>query len=401
MAKRTLNARRITITVTAMIVLVLTGYAISTLIQQEWRLAIGSFQSTTGGPFYVITDQDKQARTPGTLLRSQRLYSAPEGTIGWRVLYYSTDKDGNSIIASGLIVTPSEPINYKRMVVAWGHPTTGIAPQCAPSVGVDPFDTIEGLRALVKAGYVVVAPDYSNMGVSGPSSFLIGESEARTMIDIARAAPQLTETHAGSDVVFWGHSQGGHAALFSAQVAPTYATELAVRGVAVAAPATDLTKLLIDQIDTVSGVTISSYAFSAYSKAYNTPLGTVLTSDAVAKTPDMAKLCLFGQNKELHDIATPLVGNYLRTKSIEGTIWGDYLTANTPTGGPVEMPLFVAQGQKDTLVLPAVTADFVTSQKDRGVDVTSLPLENATHTTVALDAIPALIEWLGQRQSSP
>ena len=42
----------------------------------------------------------------------------------------------------------------------------------------------------------------------------------------------------------WGHSQGGHAALWTGIVAPTYASDVPIAGVAAAAPASDLKPLL-------------------------------------------------------------------------------------------------------------------------------------------------------------
>jgi len=45
---------------------------------------------------------------------------------------------------------------------------------------------------------------------------------------------------ASDDTVVWGHSQGGHAALWTGILAPTYAPEIAILGVAAVAPASDL-----------------------------------------------------------------------------------------------------------------------------------------------------------------
>jgi hypothetical protein len=56
--------------------------------------------------------------------------------------------------------------------------------------------------------------------------------------------------------------------LFAAARAPQYAPELDIEAVAVAAPAADLTALLSDHIDDISGVTIGSYTFAAYAEVY-------------------------------------------------------------------------------------------------------------------------------------
>lgn len=217
--------------------LILVAYGFTMLLHFGERLAIGKLETVGESSFYDTTSFDLATVKPGDLLRYEQLKSAPDGINGWRVMYGSTDRNGKIIVASGLMAAPSSTraanAGAPLPLIAWGHPTTGIAPRCAPSVGIDPFDSIEGLRALVGAGYAVVAPDYSGMGAEGPASFLIGESEARTMLDIARAAKHLPRVQASDELIAWGHSQGGHAALFTGQLAPEYAPELTVRGVAV------------------------------------------------------------------------------------------------------------------------------------------------------------------------
>ena len=186
---------------------------------------------------------------------------------------------------SGIVVAPDSPAPAAgRAVVGWGHPTTGAAASCAPSNGVDPYLLVEGLPDLIRAGYVVVAPDYPGMGVPAPSSYLIGTSESRSLLDAVRAARELP-TGATTTTVLWGHSQGGHAVLFAALQAGTYAPELTVRA-ALAAPAADLGTLLDDDIGDVSGVTIGSYAFAAYQQAYAAQYPGLEGRPASSRTPE-------------------------------------------------------------------------------------------------------------------
>ncbi len=371
-------------------------FAMSFLLNTGRRLVEGSIESLTEKPFYTLPNPLPEGK-PGQLLRSEKLASVPSGMIGWRILYYSTDKDGKSIVVSGLVAAPTTETIAKRPVVSWGHPTTGIVERCAPSVGIDPFDSIEGLRDLVSAGYVVAATDYSGMGVSGPPSFLIGDTEGRNVLDAARAAQQLPVAHAGSNVTLWGHSQGGHAALFAEQLSSTYAPDLTIKGVAIAAPATDLGQLLDDDSGDVSGTTIGSYAMSSYSAAYQHNLNTILTPAGISATPEMARLCLLGQNEKLHDIAQPLIGKYFAKDPSLTEPWADMLKNNTPGHVKIEAPLFIAQGEIDTLVRPEVTQQFADTQKGMGASVTYVSLPNTGHGMVALKAMPTLLDWLRQQ----
>lgn len=382
----------------ACVVIALGILIVPPLLNTERRLEEGVVESGLGTPFYTLPDPIPAGK-PGELVRSEPLYSTARGTQAWRILYHSTDHEGKSILVSGTVITPTSPAPAQgRTVVAWGHPTTGTAQRCAPSVGIDPFILIEGLHDLISAGYVVVATDYSGMGADGPPSFLIGKTEGQNVLDAARAAQKLTSTHANNKLVTWGHSQGGHAALFAAQLAASYAPDLELKGVATAAPASNLNALLQDDIGDISGITIGSYAFNAYHDAYRdtpgTALDTILTPAGVTATPTMAKLCLIGQNKELHTIARPLIGAYIKSDPSTTQPWANLLAENTPDTAKIEVPLFVAQGQKDTLIKPAVTADFVARAKMTNPHVTFLPIPNATHGTVALDALPSLLAWL-------
>src|SRR6478735_8468685 len=376
--------------------LVLTGCAQST----DRRLAEGYFEEITEQPFYTLPTP-VPAGKPGDIVRSERLQSAPDRTIAWRVLYHSTDVTGADIVVSGVVIAPTAAAPAGgRVVVGWGHPTTGAAAKCAPSNGIDPFDLIEGMSDLLNAGYVVAAADYPGMGVAGPSSYLIGTSEGNSVLDAVRAARNLPETGTGAntDVLLWGHSQGGQAVLFAGQDAPSYAPELKVRGVAVAAPAADLGTLLDDDIPDASGVTLGSYAFAAYQSVYaaTTPglaLDQILTPEGVAATPGMAQLCLLGQHDELHAQALALVGHYLRSDPTATPPWSTLLTQNTPGPGPLSMPMYVAQGDADTLVLPAATKQFVAQQCGAGAHVTLAMYPGEDHGSIALKAVPAVLSF--------
>lgn len=365
------------------------------------RVGEGVAVESSVADFYGSSSPSPSAAAPGTIVRSEPVIGAPYGAQAIRVVYHSTDVHGADILVSGTIVAPIEPAaSGSRTVVSWAHPTTGTAPRWAPSSGVAPFDLIEGLTDLLADGNIVVATDYAGMGIPGPASFLIGETEAANVLDIARASQHLEGIGASNRVVLWGHSQGGHAALFAAQRAAQYSPDLDLRGVAVAAPASDLAALLDADIGDVSGVTIGAYAFNAYATAYADrlpadPLSTILSPAGVAAIPKMTDLCLLGQNKQLHDIATPIIGNFVTTNPGTTPVWGDLLVENTPTQ-PLTMPLFVAQGARDTLIRPTITAAYVAAQERDGTAVTSHVYPDADHATVALTALTDLRTWIRQ-----
>jgi alpha-beta hydrolase superfamily lysophospholipase len=347
--------------------------------------------------FYDWSAQDLDGE-PGTLVRAERILGAPAGTVAWRILYRSRTVGDEPVVVSGVALAPSGPAGRPRPVVSWGHPTTGAAQHCAPSLGVDPFDLIEGARQLVRDGDVVVATDYPGMGARGPWSYLIGDAEGRSMLDAARAVRRIPRAGAGDQLLLWGHSQGGHAALFAAREAPRYAPELRLRAVAVAAPAVELGALLDDDIGDSSGVALGSYAFWAYDRVYGARPGgpalhQILTGAGVDSTPAMASMCLIGQHDALHRIADPLVGRYLARNPATVPSWTSVLDENTPTAQRYGAPVFVAQGQADHLVRPATTARYVADLCAAGQRVWFHRLAGVGHLMVAERSLPQVREF--------
>lgn len=341
---------------------------------------------------------DAAAGDPGTLIRSAELVGVPFEARAWRVMYRTTDVHGQAVVSTGIVVAPrSAAPRDGRTVLAWAHPTTGAAEDCAPSRSFDPYALIEGMRLLLDRGYVIAATDYVGMGTAGPDSYLVGDTGGNAVLDAVRAAQHLEDTRASERVVLWGHSQGGQAALFAAQRAPAYAPDLTIAGVAVAAPAADLTALLSDHINDISGVTIGSYAFTAYAQVYadrGATLDGILTPAAYAVLPEMNQLCLLSGMTQLHHIAQPVVGHFVTADPATVQPWASILAENSAGGTGFSAPLFVAQGLEDTLVLPAASEQFVAHEKQLGVDVDFHPISDADHGTVAYLALPALMAWL-------
>lgn len=333
---------------------------------------------------------------PGTLVKTDALLGAPLAARAWRIMYRTTAANGDPVVSTGVLVVPLAPAPPGgRTVVSWGHPTTGAARECAPSYAFDPFALIEGLRSLLDRGYAVVATDYVGMGTDGPDSYLVGTTGGNAVLDAVRAAQAVPEAHASDRVILWGHSQGGQAVLFAAQGAEEYAPELQIEAVAVAAPAADLTALMGSHLDDISGVTIGSYAFTAYSETYpDAPLDGILTPAALDVVPQMNQLCLLSNIDQLHAIGQPLVGDFTQSDPTTTEPWSDLLAENSAGATAFDAPLFVAQGLEDKLVVPSDTTEFVKHEASIGIHVTYEEIPFATHGTVALLAIPGLVGWL-------
>ncbi|HWR85038.1 MAG TPA: alpha/beta fold hydrolase [Rhodoglobus sp.] len=348
--------------------------------------------------FYDMPD-DLATGEPGEVIRTQPLLGAPEGAQAWRVAFHTTGQDGGDIPASAVLVVPSTPAPAGgRVVVSWSHPTTGVAPECAPSRFDDPFLGIEGLSLLLAEGFAVVAADYPGMGIPGTSAYLLGVPESNAVLDAARAARSLDQTDASGRLLLWGHSQGGQAALFAAQRAPQYAPELDLLGVAVAAPAADLRALMTDDIVNVSGVTIAAYAVPAYREAYADTYGqaaidAIFTPEGLEAIPAVQRYCLLTQTGAIHDVTQPLVGRFVHSDPATTEPWATMLAENSVGSQPIGVPVFVGQGLADELVVPSATESFVRSLCERGEHVVFERYDGVNHGEAAYASLPALLPW--------
>src|SRR5258705_7571805 len=185
-------------------------------------------------------------RKPGALLRSEPLKDVilPAGVRGWRILYATTVDDSTPATAVAIVFAPTDSSGSPRPVIAWEHGTTGLLQKCMPSLLSTPTKGIPERDRIVMGGWVVVATDYSFAEKVGPHPYLIGEGEARAALDSVRAARQMSELTLDKRMVVWGHSQGGHAALWTGIVGPRYAPDLEILGVAAIAPAANIKNIL-------------------------------------------------------------------------------------------------------------------------------------------------------------
>ena len=375
--------------------------ATAIVLDVQRRQAGEAADQLTNAAFYTLPSP-LPAGKPGEIIRSESISSAPFGTTAWRVIYHSQDLAGRDIPVSGVVIVPNGPAPAGgRTVLAWAHPTTGSAQDCAPSLGMNPFQVIEGLHMMLAAGFAVAATDYPGMGVAGDSAYLLGVPESNSMLDSVRAAQNIAEAHAGANVLLWGHSQGGQAALFAAQRASEYAPELHLKGVAVAAPAADLRALMTANLGDISGVTITSYAVPAYKTAYAarpdaSQIDDILTRAGAAATPSMNTFCLLTQTEKIHAIATPLIGKYVTSDPSTTEPWQTLLAENSAGGSPIDIPIFIGQGLSDKLVDPAATTEFVAGLCAKGEDVSYHSYPGITHALAAYASLPALAVWLAR-----
>ncbi len=215
-----------------------------------------------------------QVQQAGTLIAADPVVETPAGMQAWKIRYWTSDGRGRPVQATGMVVAPREAmLREPRRVLAWTHGTWGVTQACAPSLSPNFWAVTAGLDA-VRRGYVVAAPDYVGLGSSGTHPFLVGPDTARATIDSVRAARSIPGAAAGNRYAVWGESQGGHAALWTAQEAQRYAPDLSLVGAAAAAPPTDLAQNLRLSSNKTVRAFFMAYIGYTWSRHYGAPLST-------------------------------------------------------------------------------------------------------------------------------
>jgi pimeloyl-ACP methyl ester carboxylesterase len=296
---------------------------------------------------------------PGMLVRSEPFtLGIPAGARGWRILYTTRDAHDRPVLASALVVAPASG-SSPYPVVAWTHGTTGAVPGCGPLPLGLPFANVPAFPAAIEQGWAMVATDYAGMAAPGVAPYMVGLGEARSALDSLRAARQLKDVVLADDTVVWGHSQGGHAALWTAAEWPRYAPELRLRGGAAAAPATDLPRLLSRIAGEPVGRIMGAFVLRAYADTY--PDVDFAEETRAATRPlarDMAARCLAGKQALVSVVEALAVGGSIFEGPPTDGAFGARLRENIPPplAGP---PVWIAQGDRDTLVLPDIQRDYV------------------------------------------
>ncbi|KAA0919356.1 lipase family protein [Dietzia sp. ANT_WB102] len=337
---------------------------------------------------------------PGVLLRAEALMAGvPSGADAWRILYTTTRPDDSVTVASGTVIAPTDRGTDPLPLLSVAHGTTGIVQRCAPSLSPAPFVDGAGTaleEMVTEHGWAGVTSDYVGLGTAGMHPYLVGQVEARNVLDASRAARQLDGLSLATDTVVWGHSQGGHGALWTGQIAGDYAPELTLRGIAGMAPATDLFDLAVASKSEVAGKTVSAYIAQSWNEIYpELDLAGHLNPGTAHGVQKVGDLCF----NEKDVIAALLRGTQIPEQVFPDAVLdgelGDKLRENSPTG-PWPAPVLIAQGLADPLVKPAMQQNWVNARCADGEPLDYRTYPGLDHTgLVAADSplTSQLVQW--------
>ncbi|MFG6280440.1 lipase family protein [Microbacterium sp. 5K110] len=341
----------------------------------------------------------------GRLIRSDSyLGRAPENGDATRILYTTRDAVDRPAVASALVIVPKDPPPGPRPVIVWNHGTTGVAQGCAPSLR-DASATrwsIPALEQALKAGWVVVASDFSGQGAPGAYPYLIGEGEARSSLDAVLATGELrTDLVLSPDTVVWGHSQGGHAALWTTAIAPEYAPGVDVLGTAVVAPVADppaLARELLSGPPNAMLSVLTSWVLVPYSETYpDVNLDDYIAEGSRSIVLEMTQRCP-SEPGVVVSVLTALgvsEDRPLYSADLTDGALGRRLAENAITQ-PLGTPMLVAWGADDEVIPPRLQREYVDTLCAEGQPVRWATYAGYDHLRPILPKsrfLPVLYDW--------
>ncbi|MGW0324185.1 MULTISPECIES: lipase family protein [unclassified Nocardia] len=216
------------------------------------------------------TPPDRIPQEPGAIIKTapMTLFVTPPTEQGWpgkaqHVMYTSRLQDGSPVAVSGTYLEPTGPWQGPgpRPTVVIGPGTSGQADRCAMSVafstgmavstqplGISANQELPSSVVWSGLGARVLVTDYVGLGTPGIHTYANRFESGHAILDGVRAANNLGGVGPETPVVLWGYSQGGGATAAAAEMQPSYAPELNLKGTWAGGPVADLTAIL-EKID--------------------------------------------------------------------------------------------------------------------------------------------------------
>lgn len=348
--------------------------------------------------------------TPEEVASAAGVSSSPYGAEAYRILYLSQTPVDTPRAVSGLLVVPTgqAPAGGFPVIVA-GHATSGLADACAPSRF--PW-TVSDLLAWVAHGYLVSATDYVGLGTPGSHPYMVGEAEAISMLDGARAALRFCDSARGiaepaaNRLILEGHSQGGHAALFAHQMSNSYAPELNILGTVAFAPGSE-PRLMTQDMATGRSLLVgpSVMAMYAYSQYYGAPtdLHTWLKEPYATDLPDrvehqcIVEFSLWPGVKADRVFQPDLLAAVREGRWDDVQPWTDYMDRNTPGNYTSHAPVLVLQGQADLLIPVEASQQLTERLCLHGTSAKLSLYPRVGHGGITQIGQPEALQWMAGR----
>lgn len=352
------------------------------------------------------------AGTAGDIIRHQparffldpaKLLPAPAEV--QRIMYRSTDTHGAPVAVTGTVLTPTVPWTGPgvRPIIGYAAGTQGLGDQCAPSKALAAGGEYEGpfISGLLSRGYAVVLTDYEGLGTPGVHTYVNRKAEGYAVLDAIRAAQRLREAGLPDHgpVAIAGYSQGGGASAAAAELQPSYAPELQLKGAYAGAVPADLAAVA-KNLDGHYAVGFLMFAVASMNYAYpELDVPAVLNDRGKALEAEVENECTgdaivkhaFTRTAELTADGRPITA-YLAEEPFASAVAEQRIGRVAPAA-----PVLVAHSALDDIVPFEQGRTMARDWCAEGATVQFDTLAVPTHVGGAVAAYPDAFAWLDGR----
>jgi hypothetical protein len=235
-----------------------------------------------------------------------------------------------------------------------------------------------------------VATDYEGLGSPGLHPYNVGVSAGRSMLDAGRAARRIPGVYAGPTTAALGFSQGGHAAIFATEIAPTWTPEQAISATLLAAPGSeivDYVRLGVADPALAAGAVATLAGLAAADPAAAAALPGVLTDAG------MQLAGLLGERCFADEVAMP-GGDLLAGDPTTVEPFASLIDAQTPGRVAVTTPYLIVQSTSDTNVPVAWSDALVARLCAAGNQVSRQLVDETPHGATLSLALRDGLPWV-------
>ncbi|OEV26720.1 triacylglycerol lipase [Streptomyces nanshensis] len=382
---------------------------------------------------------DPPAQLPdgdGELIRTEPLPLAlslpgPHGPLpgeATRLMYKSTDANGDPVAVTGAYIEPSAAWKGEgpRPLVAVAPGTMGQGDQCAASLALEHpirfngrsvsvgYEDVAVYRLLAR-GAAVVLTDYAGLGATDRlHTYVNRRDEAHALLDSARAARKLdgASVTAASRVGLYGYSQGGGATAAAAELQPSYAPDVKLAGTYSGAPPADLTEVMkgIDGSALAGALGWSINGFVQSDPALEEIADENINAEGKAALKDLSAMCVgdsifrygFKQSEDWTTSGKSITDIVAEEPKLQATLDAQRIGSRKPAG-----PVRLATGTQDDIVPHEQARRLAVDWCEKGADVAYRPLELpnlgdgllTNHLTPLIVDQGDAISWLTDRLS--
>ncbi|SNT15767.1 lipase family protein [Rhodococcoides kyotonense] len=338
-------------------------------------------------PFYSYDGSLDVA--PGTVLRTRPMtFQTPTHATpikGDQVLYRTTDQQGDAVVTVATVLRPLIPGPTK--IVSYHMAYDALGSQCDPSYtlsggATSPIASAEQtvIAGYLAAGYTVVAPDYEGEELE----WTVGRQSGYAALDGVRAAQQFLQIPTSTPVGLIGYSGGSVPTQWGAEVAPRYAPELNIVGVAAGGVPVDFAHNLPYVSGSPKWAGVIPALVVAYQRAYRLDTSLFLSEYGAQVVDQVDQECIAQFADDYPDLTDADMVKPPYTSLLDVPVVVEIVNDNIMgISGTPSAPLFLAVGHSDpigdTVMITADVEALAHEYCSRGADVQYAQYDGLNH----------------------